>query len=567
MIKWELIKAKRNSGKEKTVCPACSHNRKKKTDPCLSVNHEKGVAKCWNCDEISIRDIKPQKQYKLPPQQWTNHTVLSDQMVKYFSKRGISQQTLIDCKVTEEVAYQPAQKKEMNCIVFNYFEGEKLVNKKFRSGNKDFTQVSGAKKMFYGINDVITENECFIVEGEIDKLSLWELGIKNCISVPNGANDVEVFENCEEYIRSIEKFYIAVDMDEPGQHLEQELIKRLGKHKCQRVHFKNKDANEDLVEAFHVLQTSLENLTEYPVDGTFSAKDVKNEIYDLYDNGFEKVIKLDKGHFKGFADTFAFLRSQLTVVTGIPGHGKSNFIEWFVLYLIIEYNFKASFYSPEHFPMQQHHMIMSEKVMGKSSEKGAYDRMKKSELAEYIKWSEGKIFLTMPKKAVIPGWDWVFERFEEQIYRHGIDVFVIDAFNKVKLKTGTLLEMNEVLARLTLFCQMHNVSVFLIAHPTKMKKEEGTDRYIMPTLYDVKGSGDFYDQTHNGLTVYRVFSDDPMEQYTKVVATKLKFRHQGEAGKETAFKFNRDNGRYYTFTSEDKGEPIIKCGKDNDQIF
>jgi twinkle protein len=101
---------------------------------------------------------------------------------------------------------------------------------------------------------------------------------------------------------------------------------------------------------------------------------------------------------------------------------------------------------------------------------------------------------------------------------------------------------------------MHGVNVFLMAHPTKMIKEKGKEKYVMPTLYDVKGSGDFYDQTHNGLTVYRHFGEDP---FTQVVSTKLKFKHQGLAGQDTAFKFNVSNGRYYPYIGKPDSESLI----------
>ncbi len=43
------ISTKRTSGEEKTLCPKCSHNREKSSDPCLSVNHDEGVCYCHHC--------------------------------------------------------------------------------------------------------------------------------------------------------------------------------------------------------------------------------------------------------------------------------------------------------------------------------------------------------------------------------------------------------------------------------------------------------------------------------------------------------------------------------------
>lgn len=551
MIKWDDIDTKgKTSGNHKFVCPSCSHTRKKKSDPCLSVNLDKGVAKCWHCEEISIRDYVEKKEYTLPPQDWVNHTFLTDKVVKWFAGRGISQKTLIACRVTEEKHYQPAKQREMSNIVFNYFEGDKLVNKKYRSGDKDFTQEKNAKKIFYGINDVIGEKECYIVEGEIDKLSFYEIGIKNCISVPNGAkDDSDYFENCENYLQSIDKFYIAVDMDAPGKQLEESLVKRLGKHRCYRIKFKNKDANEDLVDL--CLEESIKIKHEYPIDGIFTANDILDDIFDLYDNGYEKGINAGD-NFRMLNESFNIIPGQLITVTGIPSHGKSNFIEWYVLNLC-NIGKRACFYSPEHFPMSLHQSVLAEKVIGKPF-MGSY-RVSKEELKEYAEWSRDKVFLTIPEKAEIPDWDWLFKKFEEAVYRYQIDVFVIDAFNKVKRHTDSLKEINDVLARLTLFCQMHHVNIFLIAHPTKMKKDDD-GKYLMPTLYDVKGTGDFYDQTHCGLTVYRNF--DPEDSYIKVKVTKIKFKHQGKINDEILFKYNTDNGRFYEYNDLPNNRSFIQ---------
>lgn len=560
MIQWSQIDLKnRTSGAYKTTCPACSESRKKKKDPCLSVNIDKGVARCWNCDDISIRDWKEkvEPEYKAPPQEWRNYTALSDNLVKWFADRGISQKTLIECKITEERHYQPAKQKEVNNVVFNYFEGTKLVNKKYRSADKCFTQIAGAKKIFYGLNDVIADESCYIVEGEIDKLSFWEIGISNCISVPNGAKDLNsYFETCEQYIKDIKIFYIAVDMDDPGRELEQNLVKRLGKYRCKRIHFKNKDANDDLKESRLELEESLKRITDYPVDGTFTAKDVKEGIYSLYVNGLSRPMAPANPTFAQFNESFKILKGQLTVVTGIPSHGKSNWLEWYCLNLINDLDLKMSLYSPEHFPMELHHSILAEKVIGKPfyGNTSECSKMTEQDLQDYIEWSSDRVYLTCPEKAIIPDWDWVFDRFNEQLFRYGIDVFVIDAFNKVKMKGGgTLYEINEVLGRLTLFAQMHNIHIFLIAHPTKMRKKED-GKFDVPTLYDVKGSGDFYDQTHNGLTVYRHFDDN----WTEVIPQKLKFKHQGKVLERTAFKYCISNGRYYSMIEQPSYKSIIK---------
>lgn len=541
MIDWNSIDLKgKTSGQVKVKCPSCIDRRTNKKDTSLSVNITQGVGKCWYCEDITIRDTEEVKEYKLPPQNWKNYTKLSEKVVKWFESRKISQATLINCGITEEQLHGKQN------IVFNYFEGEKVIRKKYRSAGKKFSQFPGAKNIFYGINDVIGHTDCYIVEGEMDKLALYEIGIKNAISVPNGANDNDdVWENSKKYLEGIEKFYIATDCDTKGNELSDKISQRLGKWKCLRVTFKNKDANDDLIEGREVLESSIKNAKRYPVSGTFTAKDIEQQLFDLYENGLPETIYPKHECFGKLKEVFSVMRGHLVTGTGIPSHGKSAWTEWYVLNLVNDYNMKASFFSPEHSPMELHQSTFAQKFHGKSFFGG--ERLSKEELSEYIEWSKERIYLTTPENGSFPTWNWLFDKFKEQMYSYGIDIFVIDAFNKLGFdKSGNRLEqINEVLSKLTIFAQMNNVIIFLIAHPTKMQKNE-KGVYSMPSLYDVSGSADFRNQTHDGYGIYRHFGDKDLgEDYTEFVNLKTKFSFQGKMTEKVEFEYHIPSGRYY----------------------
>ena len=553
MIEWKDIDFKgKTKGQVKLICPACSETRKNKRDTALSIDIDKGVGKCHYCQEVTVRDFKNKvesKTFDLPLPNWANYTNLSDKIVNFFKARAISQRTLIECKVTEEEYYQPAKSAKVNNIVFNYFEGSVLINKKYRSADKKFTQSKNTKNIFYGINDVIGEKECYIVEGEMDKLALWEAGKKNCISVPNGANDNDdVWKTCEQYLSTIEKFYICTDMDEKGVEIAEKIAQRLGRYRCERVTFKNKDANDDLIESLFTLEESLNNSKRYPVSGTFKVEDLEADIYKLYDSGLPETIYPKGSWFDGMKDMFSVMRGHLVTVTGIPSHGKSNFTDWYVLNLLEDYNMKASWFSPEHHPLELHQSNLMQKFYGKpffNSIEGV-DRITRPEIDRYKKWANEKVYLTAPEQNESPTWDWLFDKFKEQIYGYGIDVFVIDAFNKVLFdKTGENRHLiSEVLTKLTSFAQQNNVIIFLVAHPTKMKKKDD-GMYEVPNLYDVSGSADFRNQTHDGFCIYRVFEDEQNASETKFINLKTKFSFQGEIGASKGFNYHVPSGRYY----------------------
>jgi len=545
---WEKIYTNKTSGTAKAQCPECIDKRTNKKDKSLSVNFTNGLAFCHYCSAISFRDSIEKKteslNYKLPVQTWRNYTQLSVPMVKWLEGRKIQQSTAIYFGLTEEKYYQPAKGKEVNNIVFNYFEGETLINKKYRSGDKKFTQSKEAKSIFYNINSIIGHDEAWIVEGEIDCLSMYEIGIKNCISIPNGANDNDNYwVNSEKYLKDIKKFYICTDNDDKGNDVAEKIAHRLGKWKCERVLFKGKDANEDLVTLD--LEKSVLNRIQYPVSGTFKVNDVYDDILNLYDNGFPDTFYPKHRCFGDLKKVFSVMRGHLITGTGIPSHGKSNFTEWYVLNLIKDYDLKASFFSPEHHPLHLHQSTFIQKTFGKNffNEVAGTPRISKQEIAKYAEWANEKIYLTCPDNGERPTWNWLLEKFKEQMVTYGIDIFVIDAFNKLEFdEKGNKLDLiNSTLTKLTSFAQINNVMIFLIAHPTKMSKN-ATGQYEMPSLYDVSGSSDFRNQTHDGFCIYRFFGDDAG---TKFINLKTKMSFQGEIGASVDFDYHLPSGRYY----------------------
>jgi len=326
-IDWNDIDLKgKTSGQKHIPCPICN---KGKNDTSLSVNITDGKAICHRCESVSIRDKKEKQiiNYDLPPQEWNNYTNISDNFVKWFrEERKISQRTLIECKITEQEVYFPQKQKKLDAICFNYFDNETLISTKFRSLHKDFTQTSNTKKIFYGINDIKNSEEIIIVEGEIDKLSFWEADIKNVISVPNGANDLDLFK--DNPIFDNKKIVIAVDTDKNGIKLENGILEIFGESKCSKLIFPDgcKDANDVLKNYNHlVLSKIYENKINYSVlkikEYLFDMGHVNAQMSDFL------LGKIEQGYKTGidiFDNHFVFKKNEFYVLTGKKGSGKTT---------------------------------------------------------------------------------------------------------------------------------------------------------------------------------------------------------------------------------------------------
>jgi len=267
------------------------------------------------------------------------------------------------------------------------------------------------------------------------------------------------------------------------------------------------------------------------------------------------------------------MRGQLTTGTGIPSHGKSNFTDWLALNLINDYGLKGSWFSPEHSPMSLYQTNLMEKVIGrnfwgdKETTQGTAPRITRSEIDKYEEWANEKIYLTGADGTTLPTWDWLLEKFKEQMISFGIDLFVIDAFNKVLLPSGNKIEqINIVLTKLTHFAQSNNVLIILVAHPTKMQKNE-QGIYDVPDLYSVSGSADFRNQTHNGFSIYRMWEDldAGVENTTTFYNMKTKYNFQGSIGSSVDFNYSTVNGRYYEKGTEEPLFSLIDIGDEYTQ--
>ena len=187
----------------------------------------------------------------------------------------------------------PQTGKAENTIQFNYIMGDQLINIKYRDGRKNFKLYKGAEKVFYNINSIVGFDTCVITEGEMDVLALHEAGIKNAISVPNGAtlnsNNLDYLDNCIDYFEDKEKVILAVDNDEPGQALQQELIRRLGAEVCFMASFEDcKDANEYLIKyGKEQLKNKINDARPVPLENVKTFKDIEDEITDFVKNGFK----------------------------------------------------------------------------------------------------------------------------------------------------------------------------------------------------------------------------------------------------------------------------------------
>jgi twinkle protein len=524
----------RTSGQFKTKCPKCSDKRTNKTDKSLSVDVTNQVWHCHYCGwSGSLNERKEDIKYQLPV--WKNETNLPDAVLKYFEGRRISAETLLKMNITSQVEYMPQIEKKVSVICFNYFFGGKLVNVKYRDAAKNFKLHKGAELILYNLDSVIAAEDVWITEGEMDALSLIEAGIYNVVSVPNGANEnTQYLDRYMELFDSVKRIHLCVDNDTKGRELRETLADRFGKERCDYVVFQGyKDANEYLIAEGKIkLREAAYNFTEFPLLGVFTIKDIQDDIYDLYQNGLPQGV--DTG-MNGFDRLLKFHKGYLTTITGIPGHGKSDFLDHILIKLNTRHGWKGAFYSPENRPTQLHFSKLARKITMRPWY--GEHRMNESELQSAMFFLDETVYFIKPENDFTL--DSILSHVKLLRNRKGIDYFVIDAWNKLEHQhsESETKYIGQSLDKLVNFCERNNVHCFLVAHPTKIRKDNGF--YEVPNLYDIAGSANFFNKTDNGITVYRDMRNDIVEVHVQ----KVKFSHWGEIGMQK-FNYDKTTGLY-----------------------
>ncbi len=550
------LDTKKNQG----ICPLCSHDRqpKNKNAQCASYDWERGLGTCHNCNttfqlHTYQRKGSSERVYVRPQINEQLIKQASTKVVEWFETRGISQKTLNDLKVTESSEFMPQTGKTENTINFNYWMGDQLINVKYRDGRKNFKLYKGAEKVFYNINSIIGYDNCIITEGEMDVLALHEAGIKNAISVPNGAtltnNNLDYLDNCIDYFEDKERIILALDKDEPGQMLQQEFVRRLGAETCFLVDFDDcKDANEYLLKyGTKKLNDCILKARPYPLENVTTFKDIESEVTDFVRHGFKPGFQVGLHNFDNIFSTYT---GQFITVTGIPSSGKSDFVDQMVVGYNQKYGWKAAFASPENQPTYLHAHKLMRKVWGDMPSPNDIGGSKWTQVAEHV--NDNFFFIDMDKYDL----DSVLRKGAELVKRKGIKCLVIDPYNKVRDINAASDDVNrytmDYLMKIETFAKKYDALVFIVAHPTKMLKDRD-GKIEEPTMYNIKGGGEWYDASYHGLLVHR----DYEAKTTKVKVLKVKFQNLGENGAEAYFTWEPKSGRFVPSVDTIKNEEAL----------
>ena len=547
----EGIRVDTNYGQQKVTCPKCSHTRKNNREPCLSINIEDDLA-VWHCHHCewkgSVHENIRGNDYKPKPIDRKNviplipkERELSQEAHNWLNGRRISPTTYAKMGIYSA----------NGTLCFPYYLDGDIVNVKHRTKDKRFYQEKDAKKTLYNIDslkEIWDMKKVIFVEGEMDVLSLMEIGFHNVVSLPDGARKTAKFDMHDkrfsafeqsQWIFEAEEVIIATDNDEAGNSLKLELLHRFGRDICKVVHFPKhddkqlKDANEVLIALGNdALRRCILNAKDFPIQDVHTAREYKDQIQDMYDGNEQKAISTG---FEKLDEIYKVMPSTFNLVTGIPNHGKSNFLDQILMNLAEQQHWKFFVFSPEH-STKNHLRRLLEKRCRKPFDIGAYERINQLELNAGMDFLDSH-FKFLETSEDIPTIDYILQKAKSAKQRYGVKGIIIDPFNQVSATRDVGKREDEhirdIIAKCQKFARNHQVVVWMVAHPHKLHRN---DAGVLPPpdLYQVSGSAHWANMCDVGLVIHRDFENNS----TKIITRKI--REQGIYGEigQCEFTFN-----------------------------
>lgn len=533
------------------ICPVCAADRtgSHRNSRTLGVITDGNGYVGWNCKHCGIKGSAPVNQsfprivvqnspldrpsnLSPPPSTAISPKVSQSNLtaITYLAGRGISETTFNTYGLFQTDQYFNALGGEVEAIGFPVILKSKIVSVKYRSaGHGKFFSSKGSPPCLFGDQTFDSSvKHLVITEGEIDALSFYEAGVRNVMSIPSGAGAVPEGEKgylwgSRVAIEVSPKVLIATDNDQPGQACGEELARRIGRHKCFKPVWPEgcKDANDVLVKFGPERLRQVFDLAQpWPVAGLYNADHYRDQFFDMLENGDYMGVST------GLAEVDRIYRigeGQLSVVTGVPGSGKSEFIDQMMCNLAERegWNFAiCSFENPPHKHIRKlvekrcRKPAVGEGKMGRDEVEGAYTWV--DQHFSFIQQADGQASTI----------ESILERARVAVLRNGIKGLVVDPYNYIT-RSGDFTEtlwVSDMLTKVREFASGCGVHVWFVAHPQKLQRIGGS--LPMPGGYDISGSAAWFAKADSGITVGRTSTDN----VSKIECWKQREKSLGQLG-------------------------------------
>lgn len=223
--------------------------------------------------------------------------------------------------------------------------------------------------------------------------------------------------------------------------------------------------------------------------------------------------------------------------------GKTSFVNHLMVNLMENSGWRFLVYSAENLPYATFLSRLQSLYLGKPFFAGPSQKLSKEELNHGLQFFHEHLRLVDASKNITL--DGILDEAESLMRHWPFQGIVIDPWNellqdRIDHKTETEL-IGEQLTRFRRFCRTRNLHSWIVAHPTKMQRNQDTGEYAIPTAYDIAGSAHWRNKADFVLAVHRDMTDS--NAHTKVLIQKVRFSEHGQLGC-VELRFNKMTGQY-----------------------
>jgi twinkle protein len=356
-----------------------------------------------------------------------------------------------------------------------------------------------------------------ITEGEPDCIAAVQAGFVRAISLPNGTGSPpSVVETIRQHIALDDVVILAIDGDEAGRQMLADLSVNIGKARCKFVAYPDgcKDLNDVLMQhGAERVKEALATARWVKVDGVYRMSDLPpSPRREAHTTG---IPCLDP-HFK-------IRRGDMTVVTGVPGDGKSTFVNDVVCRAAVQHGWNIGIAS---FETDDDDM---RRGLREWYNRKPEARQSPAELADADQWIDRHFIFIRPDEDDMANLAWVAEMLKVAVIRHDCRIAVVDPWNELDHDRPGDMSLTEyvgfAIKKLRQLAKKLNIHLIVVAHPTKLETDRDGNVAI-PGMYSISDSAHWANKPDVGIVIHR-----PKRDGSLVMCRIAKSRHHDQIGK------------------------------------
>lgn len=345
-------------------CPFCRAASKDKDK--FAINLKTGVYNCFRAScgaKGNMITLSKAFDFELPgyADEYYNHRkkylnlskakrpATTDQAIAYMKSRGISEEITRKYEITSD-------KNNPDLILFPFYDENNVLQlvkyrdtkaTKENGRNKEFSLKRdgvSCRPILFGMNHCNPEDPVLIMtEGQIDSLSVAEVGFRNAVSVPTGCNGFTWVPYCWDFIQQFKRLIVFGD----HEHNRISLLDDMRKYFNGLVMHVRFEDYKDCKDANEILQKYGKDQIKKCIDDAIPAESkcfvrlssIKPQPISEMESFTTGIKSLDR-------TLGGFHFGQLVILTGERGEGKSTLSNQFALFAA-ECGIKTFIYSGE----------------------------------------------------------------------------------------------------------------------------------------------------------------------------------------------------------------------------